>query len=527
MHLALPGQVAADGGAVGGEAPQEPVPVPEDAPGGLDHGVHPGLVRLHVRGPAQRPGRIQEVTGGPDQQESHHGAFPAAQVQAVIPVRPQPPGNAVGADLTVGKIQRGLHMLPDGGLALIRVGDDFIKEGQVAAFPDVFHDGRQQPERVVGAGVLDAVKHALRIRLGNDGGGFETVVGLFLQQGGIEQMEAVALSHLASQQLAQAAGAHGGLRVGNAHGVLGGVPVSQAGAAAYLNKGGKTGKEDIDFRLVQIPDVQGPIQVFVGSAYPQGGQLFIPEGAESGKGRVRAGGVVPAACPLRRFPPARAQIEEDAGFLPGLEQELFPQRAAGVAPQLRGTGQIAGDDADGIPLRMIGADERFPDAVKAIRLKAAREKLIGVRLVMQLAEHRAAVVMGPRGIQAHLKILVVHVNFMEGELHISIDAEAPGPVGVVPHADVENLHRVLPIGFNGNEKRLPAGDPVIRAGKGGIAQSVAGFVPGLGQGQPGGLPAEGPVPAGIIIPQIHVMPGPVHGYAVGTKPGDPVMLGTV
>ena len=39
-----------------------------------------------------------------------------------------------------------------------------------------------------------------------------------------------------------------------------------------------------------------------------------------------------------------------------------------------------------------------------------------------------------------------------------------------------------------------------------------------------GLPGDAPIVAGVLIPQVHVVSGAVHGNAVGTEPGDAMVF---
>ena len=103
----------------------------------------------------------------------------------------------------------------------------------------------------------------------------------------------------------------------------------------------------------------------------------------------------------------------------------------------------------------------------------------------------------------------------------------PRAVGIVAHAHVEDLHRVVVAVLPGDEQRLAGGDALVFAGVGGIAQPVAAGVLRAGQVHARGLPADGPVFARIRVLQIHVVPGEVHGHAVGPEAGDAVELGRI
>ena len=430
--------------------------------------------------------------------------------------------------LAVGEIQRRLHVVPHGVLPFVREGHHPIKEGKIAALPHVFHNGRNQPQRVVGASVLDAVQHPLLVRLGDDRGCLGADVLALLQHRRVEQVQSVSLPHLAVQQLQNPLFAHDRLRVGDAHGVLGGVPVSQARAPAHLDEGGEPGEQHVHLALVEVPDVQGSIHILVGGLNLQPTQLFIPEGLQLREGPVRPRLVVPGAGLLRRVAPAGAQIEQHPRLRAGGQGHSLHQGAHRVASQLRAAAQLPLLQPQRVPLRAVRADEGLPHPVEAVRGKVAGEELVSAGLVVQLAQHRVLFVMGSSGVQAHLEVLVVHVDFMEGELHVSTDVDAPLPVGGVPNPDVENLHRVdAGVRLPGDEQGLLCIDPLVFAPEGGIAQPVPRLVFRFVQRQPRRLPAQGPVFAALRVPQVHIVPRPVHGHAIGPETGNPMMLGAV
>ena len=346
----------------------------------------------------QGHGGIDEMVRSPYEQEGDHGTFAATQVQAVIPVGSQAPGNPVDAYLAVGKIQDGFHMLPNGAFSFVCIGDNLIKEGKIAALPDVFHDGRDQPEGIVRAGIADAVEHPFLIRLRDHGRGFDGTVVLCFEHSGIEQVEPVTFPHLSAEELADPHHAAVRLPVGNAHGVLRGIPVTQSRTSADLDKGRETGEEDVDLTLVEVPDIEGTIHVLVRGMDLQGGELFLPEVPQACESTVRAGFVILLPGLFCGVLPAGAQIKEDAFFLAGAEDQLFPQRSADVAAKLRAAGENTLFDGGRVAFGPVGADEGFPDAVMPVRLEIAGEELVGTGFVVQFVQAGVTAVMGTGGV---------------------------------------------------------------------------------------------------------------------------------
>ena len=380
---------------------------------------------------------------------------------------------------------------------------------------------------IVGAGVLEAVDHAALFRRGHHGGGFEALLLLLLEPGWIKEVQAIACADLTVEQLLKAHQAALRLGVGDAHGVLGRVAVAQARAPADLDKGGEAGEQHVDLALVQVPDVQRTVHVLVGRVDLQGREPFLPERAQVSKGGVCPGFVIAGARIGNGLAPACAQIEQDALFLAGLEDQLLLQRAAGIAAQFRGAGKLSLLHGDGVALGMVDADESVAHAVKAVGLKIAGEELPAVLFVMGFKEHGAVLLVGAAGVEAHLEILIVHGDMVEGEFHIAVHADLPHAVRGVADAHVKDLHRVAVVLFPGDEQGLLCLDALVLTFVGGIAQTVAADVPGLLQGEPGGLPAHRPVLARRIIPQVDIVSREVHGHAVGAEPGDAMVFGAV
>ena len=135
--------------------------------------------------------------------------------------------------------------------------------------------------------------------------------------------------------------------------------------------------------------------------------------------------------------------------------------------------------------------------------------------------------MGAGGIQAHLEILVVHVDMVEGKFHITEHAHPPEPVRRIADAHVKHFNRVAAVLLPGDEQRLPGGKPLIVAGKGGIAQPVAALIARPVQRKSRGLPAQRPGFAAFVIPQVDIVSGKIKGHAVGPEAGDAVILGRI
>ena len=121
-------------------------------------------------------------------------------------------------------------------------------------------------------------------------------------------------------------------------------------------------------------------------------------------------------------------------------------------------------------------------------------------------------------VQAHLEILVVHGDLMEAEFQIGEHGQVAHPVGIVAQGNPPDLHRVI----HGHKQGLLGVDAGVIAVVLAVAQTVAAGVVLLGLAH--GLPGHRPVVAALIIPQVNIVAGAVHGDAVGAEAGDPMVF---
>ena len=147
--------------------------------------------------------RLDEFEEGPVVHEGDHRALPAPEVQAVVPVRTEPLADAGGADLLRGKIECAFHVLVHRCLAGVRERHNGVEERSVSGLPDKLADRRHDPERVVGAGVLQSVDDVRGARRRDHGGklhaGELLVPGL--EDLWVEQVQAVPAAHLPVKKL--------------------------------------------------------------------------------------------------------------------------------------------------------------------------------------------------------------------------------------------------------------------------------------------------------------------------------------
>ncbi len=165
-HLAFFVFLRADLDALGCDAADVPLAVPEFAlASGPDVFGHDAILARVVIA-AQELRGFNESAQRPMVQERDHGAFAAAQVQAIVPVRTQAFADSGLTDLFGREVERAFQMFVNRCLALVGERHDLVEESEVAGFFHVLADGRHKPERVVGAHVFDAVDQALAVGRG-------------------------------------------------------------------------------------------------------------------------------------------------------------------------------------------------------------------------------------------------------------------------------------------------------------------------------------------------------------------------
>ena len=185
-------------------------------------------------------------------QEGDHGTFPAAQVQAIVPVGTQPLADAVRADVAGGEIESAFQVLVDGGLVLVRERNHLPEQCVVPGLFHVLADRDHQPQRVVRANVFETVNDTLAVRRRGHRGRFE-LGGLLLgriEPVRIEQVQPIALAHLPLQQFENALPAFSGIGVHYAHEVLRRIAISQAGASAHFDERCEPRPDHARLRLV-------------------------------------------------------------------------------------------------------------------------------------------------------------------------------------------------------------------------------------------------------------------------------------
>ena len=160
-------------------------------------------------------------------EEADHGAFTAAKIQTVIPVRPKALADAVDAHLPGREIQDPLHMLVNRSLAAIGVGNHFVHKTVIPCFFYKLDDAADQPQGIIRTGILQPMDNAVLIRRGDHRRRLEGLL-LFLRfkPAGFKQVQAIALARQCPQQFDQTAAAFFRVGMDDHHGILGRVPIA-------------------------------------------------------------------------------------------------------------------------------------------------------------------------------------------------------------------------------------------------------------------------------------------------------------
>ena len=303
------------------------------------------------------------------------------------------------------------------------------------------------------------------------------------------------------------------------HGILCGIPISQADTTTHFDEGGEAGKHDVDFTLIEIPDVELGIHALVRRLHLQTGELPLPECSQPFEVLIDSGRAVLRTHALPVFCTPLAQKEDQPCLLARSKGQGLFQRAAVISPQLCASAHPSGLHRDRIALGPVRSDKSVPKPVESVRDKAPREELKAVLFVMQLMLDDAVLIPAPRRIEAHLKVPIVHIHLMKAELQIGKHRKPSLPTAVVAKAQVPDLHRIV----HRDKQSLLRRNAAVVAEILHITETVATGEVLLRLSDR--LPGDGPEISVPVVPQIEVMPLSVHGYAVWPKAGDPVVLG--
>ena len=263
-------------------------------------------------------------------------------------------------------------MLVDAGLAAVGKADALGDKPRIPRLPDVLHDGRDEPEGIVGAGVLQPVDIGRSVPVRNHGRRLEGLLGFGVpggEPGRLKKVDSVACACEPRQQFHDPLPAAGRIRMGNRHGVLGRVPVAKACPPADFDEGGKAGKGDIDLGLVEVPDIEHGVHILIRGMNRLLSDLCLPIFLQTAVLEVRGRRVLvllpePGAFNLSPF----AQEENDSLLLSGLQGETLHEGCAVVAGQLDGLGSFSFDHRLRGLLRAVGSEEAVPHGVEAVHV---------------------------------------------------------------------------------------------------------------------------------------------------------------
>ena len=173
-----------------------------------------------------------------------------------------------------------------------------------------------------------------------------------------------------------------------------------------------------------------------------------------------------------------------------------------------------------IVLRPVAADKPVPQTVKSIRLLIHGKILKTEFLVKQITFNHSVLIRGAGAVQTHLEILVVNGNMMEREFTITEQTQIPGPGILILHHHIPQFQLVP----QWHGKRLLRPYFIIAALIHRVGHPMTADIFRLIQGFPHRLPGNTPIVFAVIVPEIHIMPRPVHRHAVSPESRNPVIL---
>ena len=191
-----------------------------------------------------------------------------------------------------------------------------------------------------------------------------------------------------------------------------------------------------------------------------------------------------------------------------------------VVAQFKGAAALPFFHCNGVILRPVGADEFIPQAVKAVRLKIPGKILEAELFIKKIMFYNAVFIGRTGAVHAHLEILVVYHDMVEGELTIGKNAQLAHSVAVVFKLHIPQLHRIL----QRDGKLLACRNVLIFAFIYRIGHAVAAAILRFLQALAHGLPGNAPVIPVRIVSYVHIMSGTVHRNAVSPEAGDSVVF---
>ena len=179
---------------------------------------------------------------------------------------------------------------------------------------------------------------------------------------------------------------------------------------------------------------------------------------------------------------------------------------------------LSGFDRERVPFGAVGSEKAVAQAVKAVGLKVRGEELVTVFFIVQIVFDHAIRITAARGIEAHLKVLVVHGHMVEAELQVGENRKTAFTSADVFNVQVPDFHGVV----HRDKQGLLGVDAAVVAAVFHIAQSMAAGKVLLRLSDR--LPRHRPVIPVFRIAKVHIVPRAIHRYAVWPKARNAVVF---
>ncbi len=272
--------------------------------------------------------------------------------------------------------------------------------------------------------------------------------------------------------------------------------------------------------LIEIPQIQTAIDVFIRGANAELFKLLIPVSTQSFEGIACVGIGVFIADDTSLLRIASAQKETAGNLFAWLQGVTLLKCTAVIATELKLSAHFAFFHRDGVLLTAIITKEAITQAVKTIGGKGRSEKFVAIFFIMKFIFHCAVFIARTCGIQTHLEVLIVHVDMMETELTIAIQADVSHTITGVFECHFPDFDIII----HGDEQGLLACDAIGFALIGRIPKTMTAFVFGGVKLATHGLPAQGPIVLAVVIAHIHIMPRTIQWNAIGAETCNAMIL---
>jgi len=138
-----------------------------------------------------------------------------------------------------------------------------------------------------------------------------------------------------------------------------------------------------------------------------------------------------------------SQQKDQPDFFVRIDWKLFPQSSTVIASFFKAWGTVTRFHRNRIFFGAVRSDKAVPNTIETIRFKIGSKKLITIFFVKEIIFDDPVLISWSGGVQAHLKILVIHRDMMKWEFKIGKDTEMTPTIGLILYIYIPNFQRII------------------------------------------------------------------------------------